>query len=104
MSKFWVLLLLSQYAHIVICAKDSHMCIKDVEVNYTVTERVPLEAYEDFASVLRNLDVLGEMKVVVCKYSYIVVTNNLSNIYYMLCRQKRKSKPVRFAVRATSFQ
>ncbi|KAL7740382.1 hypothetical protein ACLKA6_013180 [Drosophila palustris] len=53
-----------QCAHIVKCFDDPHMCIKDVEVSYTVTERVPLDAYEDFESVLRDLDVQGEMILV----------------------------------------
>lgn len=65
MSKFWALLLLSQCAQIVICSEDPHMCIRDVEVSYSVTERVPLDAYEDFESVLRDLDVQGEMRLVV---------------------------------------
>ncbi|KRG02966.1 uncharacterized protein LOC26528237 [Drosophila mojavensis] len=54
MCKIWVLLLaiLSAYIHMATSTEDPHLCIKNVEVPYTVTERVNLDNYGEFAIVV----------------------------------------------------
>ncbi|TDG40376.1 hypothetical protein AWZ03_013206 [Drosophila navojoa] len=66
MCKILVLLLaiLSACAHLATSTEDPHLCIKNVEVPYTVTERVSLDNYGEFTKILKSLSVLGEMRTV----------------------------------------
>nr|XP_032289052.1 uncharacterized protein LOC116649889 [Drosophila virilis] len=59
-----LLSLLSLYVQLATSVKDPHLCIKNVEVSYTVTERASLESYGEFASLLKMLNVPGEMRTI----------------------------------------
>lgn len=65
MTKVLILCFISLYARLVIGAGDSHMCIRDIQVSYTATERIPVEQYGEFMDLLMELDVPGEVKEVV---------------------------------------
>ncbi|XP_030569795.1 uncharacterized protein LOC115769222 [Drosophila novamexicana] len=64
MWKIVFLSFLSLYVQLATSVKDPHLCIKNVEVSYTVTERASLESYGEFANLLKMLNVPGEMRTI----------------------------------------
>lgn len=58
---------ISFYARLVIGARDPNMCMREFKVSYTVTERSSLDSYDrEFISMLKELNVQGEIREVVC--------------------------------------